>query len=118
VQTSNYSTHVARACTDGAEHGKAEASAGPATGEGGGAVYSDDVQSDDVQSDNVQDNGVQRIAVSPLDALRPRPRRYPHGGSETTTPRRSSWTPIEPLRIPLLKHHRRGKADYRRHGSP
>jgi hypothetical protein len=25
---------------------------------------------------------------------------------------------IEPLRIPSLKHHRRGKADYRRHGSP
>jgi hypothetical protein len=25
---------------------------------------------------------------------------------------------IEPLRIPSLKHRRRGKADYRRHGSP
>jgi hypothetical protein len=24
---------------------------------------------------------------------------------------------IEPLRIPSLEHHRRGKADYRRHGS-
>jgi hypothetical protein len=34
------------------------------------------VQRDDVQSDNVQDNGVQRIAVSPLDALKPRPGRY------------------------------------------
>jgi hypothetical protein len=29
-----------------------------------------------VQGNGVQDNGVQRIAVSPLDALRPRPGQY------------------------------------------
>jgi hypothetical protein len=52
--------------------GKAGANAGPAAG---GAVQGNDVQSDDVQGDNVQGNGVQRIAVSPLDALRPRPGR-------------------------------------------
>jgi hypothetical protein len=42
---------------------KAGASAGPATGEVGGAVQGNDVQSDDVQ----------RMAVSPLGELRPRP---------------------------------------------
>jgi hypothetical protein len=31
------------------------------------------VQGNNVQSDDVQDDGVQRIAVSPLDELRPRP---------------------------------------------
>jgi hypothetical protein len=48
--------------------GKAGASAGPATGEGGVAVQGNDVQSDDVQGGDVQ-----RMAVSPLDELRPRP---------------------------------------------
>jgi hypothetical protein len=33
------------------------------------------VQGDNVQSNRVQDDGVQRIAVSSLDALRPRPGR-------------------------------------------
>jgi hypothetical protein len=31
------------------------------------------VQGNNVQSNGVQDDGVQRIAVSPLDALRPQP---------------------------------------------
>jgi hypothetical protein len=48
--------------------GKAGASAGPATGEGGGAVQGNDVQSDDVQGSDVQ-----RMAVSLLSELRPRP---------------------------------------------
>jgi hypothetical protein len=48
--------------------GKARASAGPATGEGGGAVQGNDVQSDDVQGGDVQ-----RMAVFPLGELRPRP---------------------------------------------
>jgi hypothetical protein len=47
--------------------GKAGASAGPATGEGGVAV-----QGNDGQSDDVQDGDVQRMAVSPLSELRPR----------------------------------------------
>jgi hypothetical protein len=41
--------------------GKAGASAGPATGEGGGAVQGDDVQGGDVQ----------HMVVSPLSELRP-----------------------------------------------
>jgi hypothetical protein len=45
---------------------KAGASAGPATGEGGGAVQGNNVQSDDVQGSDVQ-----CMAVSPLGELRP-----------------------------------------------
>jgi hypothetical protein len=48
--------------------GKARTSAGPATGEGGGAVQGNDVQSDDMLGDDVQ-----CMAVSPLGELRPRP---------------------------------------------
>jgi hypothetical protein len=56
-------------CTRAAlRRGKAGASAGPATGEGGVTVQGNNMQSDDVQG-----CGVQCMAVSPLSELRPRP---------------------------------------------
>jgi hypothetical protein len=56
------------------------------------------------------------LSYGPRHPAAPIPRRSSE--QDPNTSRKLVNPPIEPLRIPLLKHHRRGKAGYRSHRSP